>query len=139
MLKSISGKDILQMFDTSGCSSLRRVSYPTIAQGLNVRPILQGNAATSFRAQTFFLRSANPKNMVRTQIQKPLNPPSLQIDDVAEDSWRQRFANCMRLERRNARGDFVETKGGCLVPRYLNIWSRLATPPPCMSRMSPGL
>ena len=27
-------------------------------------------------------------------------------DDVAEDSARQRFANYMRLQRRNARGDF---------------------------------
>ena len=45
-----------------------------------------------------------------TQIQKPLNPPSLQIDDVAEDSARQRFANYMRLQKRNARGDFKKRR-----------------------------
>jgi len=33
-LKYISDKDILPTFDTSGCSSLRRLGYQTNAQGL---------------------------------------------------------------------------------------------------------
>ena len=102
-LKNISGKDILPTFDTSGCSSLRRLGYQTNAQGLKIRPILQRNAATLLELKRF-LNLANPKNVMSTQIQKPLNPPSLQIDDVAEDSARQRFANYMRLQKRNARG-----------------------------------
>ena len=57
-----------------------------------IRPILQRNAATLLELK-IFLNLANPKNVMSTQIQKPLNPPSLQIDDVAEDSARQRFAN----------------------------------------------
>jgi hypothetical protein len=102
-LKNISGKDILPTFDTSGCSSLRRLGYQTNAQGLKIRPILQRNAATLLELKRF-LNLASPKNVMSTQIQKPLNPPSLQIDDVAEDSARQRFANYMRLQKRNARG-----------------------------------
>ena len=34
-------------------------------------------------------------------------------DDVAEDSARQRFANYMRLQRRNARGDFEKRRLPC--------------------------
>ena len=45
-LKYISGKDMLPTFDTSDCSSLRRLGYQTNAQGLKIRPILQRNAAT---------------------------------------------------------------------------------------------
>ena len=45
-LKYISDKDILPTFDTSDCSSLRRLGYQTNAQGLEIRPILQRNAAT---------------------------------------------------------------------------------------------
>ena len=70
-----------------------------------------------------------------TQIQKPLNPPSLQIDD-AEDSARQRFANYMRLQKRNARGDQTKKKGGCLL-WHLKIWSRLAIPHPSCSVLIP--
>ena len=74
-----------------------------------IRPILQRNAATLLELKRF-LNLANPKNVMSTQIQKPLNPPSLQIDDVAEDSARQRFANYMRLQKRNARGDQTKKK-----------------------------
>ena len=108
-LKYISGKDILPTFDTSGCSSLRRLGYQTNARGLNIRSILQRNAATLLELKRF-LNLANPKSVMSTQIQKPLNPPSLQIDDVAEDSARQRFANYMRLQKRNARGDQTKKK-----------------------------
>ena len=77
--------------------------YQTNAQGLKIRPTLQRNAATLLELKRF-LNLANPKNVMSTQIQKPLNPPSLQIDDVAEDGAKQRFANYMRLQKRNARG-----------------------------------
>ena len=108
-LKYISGKDILPTLDTSGCSSQRRLGYQTNARGLNIRSILQRNAATLLELK-IFLNLANPKIVMSTQVQKPLNPPSLQIDDVAEDSARQRFANYMRLQKRNARGDQTKKK-----------------------------
>jgi hypothetical protein len=54
-LKCIWGKHILPTFDTSGCSSLRRLGYQTNAQGLTIRPILQRNAATLFELKQFYV------------------------------------------------------------------------------------
>ena len=110
-----------QMIDTCQKKCCRRFhgllmrifGYQT-AQGQ--KKALQRNAwaqvfvrATTLSEFFFKTNLTVPKNVMSPQIPKPLNPPSLQIDDVAEDSARQRFANSMRLQKMQKRNAILHT------------------------------
>jgi hypothetical protein len=82
--------------------------------------ILQRNAATLLGLISFYTWPI-PKTSWARKSKNPWIHLPCKIDDVAEDNASQRFANCMRLQRRNARGDFIKTKKR-KVALYLGTW-----------------
>ena len=124
-LKYISDKDILPTFDTSDCSSLRRLGYQTNAQGLKIRPILQRNAATLLEfifliwptLKTSWARRS--KNLWIHLPCKLMMWQKIVRGNVSQITW-----DCKR-----GMLWVISKKGGCLL-WHLKIWSRLAIPHP---------